>query len=144
MISSTLRMIGLIFTTACASGAVVLGSSQAQPLPESPNSSIGYPSVATALADLRARSEIEFSTQNGWTIAVDEHTRTIWSFSPSTYPAYPAVVKRHVKPNETGGSTIEMSVLCEAEKEPCDELVRTFDQMTAQRFGPLVGPPQFR
>ena len=137
-------MISAIFSTACTMAAVIFGSSKAQPLPESPTSSIGYPSVATTLAALRARPEIEFSTQNGWAIAVDDHTRTIWSFSPSSYPAYPAVVKRHVKPDDAGGSTIEMSVLCEAQKEPCDDLVRTFDQLTAQHFGPLVGPPRFR
>jgi hypothetical protein len=108
---------------------VTLGSAAAQePLPEASNSTIGYPDVATALAALRSRSDITFRDQNGWTIAIDEKARTIWSFSPKGYPAYPAVVRRQVVPRGNG-SSITMSIHCEAEKAQCDDLVRTFARM---------------
>ena len=99
-----------------------------QPLPEATGPIIGYPSVAAALAALHARSDVVFTTENGWTIVTDEAHYTIWTFAPPSYPAYPAVVKRQVVPEGTG-SSIEMSVQCEASKVACDNLVRTFSQM---------------
>ncbi|QNE05831.1 hypothetical protein [Croceicoccus marinus] len=98
------------------------------PLPESDERTIEYDSVASAAQALAAKDGIEWREENGWAIAVDEAEFAIWSFSPPGYPAYPAVVKRHVR--ERGqGSTIEMNVLCEASKEDCDALVRTFADM---------------
>ena len=98
------------------------------PLPEKPDSNIGYETVAAALAGLRSRPGMVFTTEKGWLIATEEAAYTIWSFAPQGYPAYPAVVKRQVIPKGTG-SLIEMSVLCEASKSACDDLVRTFSQM---------------
>ena len=105
-----------------------IGQAVTQPLPEAPDSTIGYESVAAALLGLRARSGVVFTTENGWLIATDEAAYTIWSFAPQGYPAFPAVVKRQVIPKGTG-SRIEMSVHCEASKEACDDLVRTFSEM---------------
>jgi hypothetical protein len=80
------------------------------------------------LADLRSHPNVVFTTENGWLIATNEAAYTIWSFAPQGYPAYPAVVKRQVIPQAVG-SVIEMRVLCEASKEACDNLVRTFAEM---------------
>jgi hypothetical protein len=99
------------------------------PLPEAPGSSIGYPTVAAALEALRARPGVVFTIENGWTIATDEAAYTIWSFARQGYPAYPAVVKRQVVRRGTTIGT-EMNVLCEATKAACDDLVRTFAQLT--------------
>lgn len=119
--------------------AVCPSTALAQPLPAGPlpetSGSIGYPSVAKALAGLRARSDVEFSDQNGWTIVVDAKARTIWSFAPSTYPAHPAVVKREVVAAPGGRARLKMSVRCEADKQPCDDLVRTFAQMNTNAAG---------
>ena len=104
------------------------GQSNQAPLPESSGSAIEYPTVAAALRALHARRGVVFTTENGWTIATDEAAYTIWSFAPPSYPAYPAVVKRQVIPKGTG-SSIVMSVECEAAKAACDDLVRTFSQM---------------
>jgi hypothetical protein len=90
---------------------------------------MGYATVAAALEGLRSRPGIVFTTQNGWTIATDEAAYTIWSFAPPDYPAYPAVVRRRVIP-DGAGSQIQMSVMCEASKPACDDLVRTFADMT--------------
>ena len=100
----------------------------AQPIAETPGGSLGYPTVAAALEGLRASPGLVFSTQNGWTIAVDEKARTIWSFAPSSSPAYPAVVKREVV-QKGPMAAVKTSVLCEAAKQPCDDLVRTFAEM---------------
>jgi len=101
------------------------------PLPESGASSIGYPSVDAALAALHSKPGVVFTNQGGWTIADDDATQTIWSFSPPDYPAYPAVVKRQVIEKD-GAVSIQMSVLCGASKQVCDDLVRTFEQMNAR------------
>ena len=98
------------------------------PLPESDERTIEYDSVASAARALAAKDGIEWREENGWAIAVDEPALAIWSFYPPDYPAYPAVVKRHVVARGQG-STIEMNVLCEASKEDCDALVRTFADM---------------
>jgi hypothetical protein len=97
------------------------------PLPEAP-ANIGYETVAAALAGLRSRPGVIFTTENGWLIATDEAAYSIWSFAPQGYPAYPAVVKRQAIPKATG-SLMAMSVICEASKTACDDLVRTFAQM---------------
>ena len=98
------------------------------PLPESTNPNLGYKTVSAALTGVRSQPGIIFTTENGWLIATDEATYTIWSFAPQGYPAYPSVVKRQAIPKRTG-SLIEMSVICEASKSDCDDLVRTFAQM---------------
>jgi hypothetical protein len=101
------------------------------PLPEAKQSTIGYATVAAALEDLRSRPSVAFTTVNGWTIATDNSSSTVWSFAPAGYPAYPAVVKRWVV-SEGGGAVLRMAVHCEASKAACDELVLTFGKMNAQ------------
>jgi hypothetical protein len=105
---------------------------QDRPLGEAESSTIGYDSVADAMTHLRSKPGVEFSTENGWTIAVDRAALTVWSFAPEQYPAYPAVVMRRVVEREEQVS-IEMNVLCEASKADCDELVRTFAAMNGLR-----------
>jgi hypothetical protein len=100
---------------------------QQTPLRET-SESVGYSSVAEAQSSLRSKADVEFEIQRGWLIATDKPDLTIWSFSPKGYAAYPAVVKRQVMqigPNVT----VKMSVLCEAGKQDCDDLVRTFVSM---------------
>ena len=109
------------------------------PLPESPSSSIGYPSVAVALTDLRAQPRVKFRQQNGWTVAEDDATLTIWSFPPPNDPAYPSAVRRKVVQQPDGASSLEMSVLCEASKAACDNLVRTFEQLNERMKAQLQG-----
>jgi hypothetical protein len=100
-------------------------------LEEAEDSTIGYESVAAALAGLHAQPGVTFEEQDGWTVAFDDKTHTVWSFPPPNYPAYPAAVKRAVV-SKDGGSYIEMNVHCEASKQACDDLVRTFSEMNAE------------
>lgn len=98
-------------------------------LPEISGPAIEYANVSDARSALKARPGVIFTTQNGWDIATDKAARTVWSFSPDDYPAYPAVVKRQVV-QDAGKVFIKMSVHCEAPKGACDDLVRTFARMT--------------
>lgn len=64
MASPAIIVAGLLLS---ASGSVA----QDKPLPEATGSTIGYETVASALADLRSRPSVVFTTENGWTIAID-------------------------------------------------------------------------
>jgi hypothetical protein len=101
------------------------------PLQESPGSSIGYRSVSEALAALRANPNISETDQGGWTILADRTSNTLWSFTPSSHPAHPAAVRRQAVERD-GTVYIQMNVLCQATKEPCDQLVRDFEQLNEQ------------
>jgi hypothetical protein len=85
--------------------------------------------VADALASLKTRKDVTVSTVSEWKIFTDVANKEVWSFAPPSYPAYPAVVRRAVKARPGGGSEINMSVLCEGAKEPCDNSVREFNAM---------------
>ena len=101
------------------------------PLPEASASTIGYPTVEAALAALHSKAGVVFTNQDGWTVAEDAATQTIWSFPPPGHPAYPAAVKRQVV-EQAGAVSIKMSVHCGATKKACDDLVRSFEQLNAQ------------
>jgi hypothetical protein len=97
-----------------------------EPLPESKESSIGYPTIADAIAALRAKPGVQIRVEQGWTIVEDG--RTLWTFTPDGHPAHPTVVKRTVV-EDTKGVWMDMDVLCQAAKKPCDALVREFQQL---------------
>jgi hypothetical protein len=108
------------------------------PLQEATSPTIGYPSVEAALAALHSKPGVVFKNQGGWTVAEDAADKTIWSFPPAGHPAYPSAVKRQIVP-DANGSTIQMSVHCQASKEACDDLVRSFEQLNAQMAAGLRG-----
>jgi hypothetical protein len=101
------------------------------PLPEQPASTIGYPSVDAALADLHSKAGVKFTNQNGWTLAEDVAADTLWSFPPPGHPAYPSAVKRQLI-KQGSGVSMEMTVHCDAAKNACDDLVRSFQQLNAE------------
>lgn len=103
-------------------------SSAAEPLPEVPGSSVGYPTVAKAFESLSSRPDIRKVIQNGWTVFDDEKAGTIWSFAPQGSPPFPAVVKRQIVTESTGIS-IKMDVHCESTKTACDDLVVMFEKL---------------
>ncbi len=96
------------------------------PLQEAERSTIGYATVAEALAALKAKPGVEISDESGWTIIVDQ--MALWSFTPESHPAHPSVVKREVVERDSK-VVVEMVVLCQATKPPCDELVREFTKL---------------
>jgi len=101
---------------------------EAEPAP-----SIGYESVAAALAALKARSDVKMAVHNGWTLASDAAERALWSFTPPTHPAYPAAVKRTVV-ERNGQAFIDVSALCEVSKPACDQLIAEFPELTQKNI----------
>ena len=83
-----------------------------------------------ALESLKAKPgvEINVTKPDGWTIITERDPYTMWSFAPEGHYAYPAVVRRVLKQDDRG-VFIEMSALCQAEKAPCDRLIRDFQQL---------------
>ena len=114
-----------------AAAAVLCAPAKAQQSNPSGQSSIGYPSVAAALAALRAKPDVRIATQGGWTIVDDRADKSIWSFTPAGHPAHPAAVKRTIV-EKNGGIYIDMKVLCQASKSECDKLVDEFKVLNEQ------------
>jgi hypothetical protein len=114
-------------------------AASADPLPEQPKSTIGYPTPEAALAALRAKPGVEFSTQDGWTVATDDADNAVWSFPPERDPAYPAVVRRQMTSAPGGKVAVQMDVLCSATKTACDDLVRAFERMNDEARRQLQG-----
>lgn len=100
-------------------------------LPEADQPTIGYKTVAEALAALRAKPGVDMRVQGGWTIATEREANVLWSFAPQGHPAYPAAVKRHTYEKDDT-AYIGMDVLCEASKTACDKLVREFQELNAR------------
>jgi hypothetical protein len=93
-------------------------------------SKIEFASVSEALEKVAervgARKEI---VQGGWTIIHQYRPDVVWSFAPPSHAAYPAVVKRVLTSGDDGFIRMEMSMLCEASKAPCDGLYAEFQQL---------------
>jgi len=133
---AAVRSIGWAAIAVCVAAG---GSVWADPLPEQSQSTIGYPTPDAALTALHAKPSVEFSTQDGWTIASDPDTNTVWSFPPQRDPAYPAVVRRQMTPAPGGKVAVQMDVLCSATKAACDDLVRAFERMNDEAQRQLRG-----
>ena len=101
------------------------------PIPEEQSAQLGYATPEEALAGLRKKSGVRIYDHDGWTVAEDKADKAVWSFTPSTHPAYPSVVKRYVY-EESGKVWVRMGVICGASKEACDALVRDFNALTEQ------------
>ena len=121
------------------SSAPAAGGTAAAPLAEQSDSSIGYATVAAALTDLHSRRDVTFRTQGGYTIAADDAAHALWVFTSEGQPAYPAAIKREFVTNSQGGTSVIMTVLCEASKSACDDLVRTFEALDARMAAELRG-----
>jgi hypothetical protein len=101
-----------------------------------PVDSIGYPTVAAALEALKAKKGVAVSDHGGWTVVEDKAAQAYWSFTPPGHPAHPAVVKRTVI-SENGGASMRMTALCQAAKEPCDQLMASFQQLNERMIQAL-------
>ena len=122
----------------CLAAAPAIATQTMGPIPQRAPVSVGYPTVAAALSDLKARKDVTISESDGWTVVSDAADGIVWSFAPQSHPAYPAVVKREIV--QTGKSvSIGMSVLCEAAKGPCEELEQSFTRTNEQIRQRLTG-----
>jgi hypothetical protein len=90
-------------------------------------SSSDSPGVLQTLESLKSNPDATFRNTNGWTIInIDnDEEKSIYSFTPESHAAYPAIVKREIIEKE-GAIHIEMTAKCGATKAICDELVQQF------------------
>ncbi len=93
---------------------------------------VGFKTVAAALAALKSRpgAKITVTQPDAWTIITEQGGSVVWSFTPATHPAHPAVVRRSIVVGDDGVARIEMAGLCQAEKAPCDKLMKDFREIT--------------
>ncbi len=109
----------------------------APPIEESAHAAekLGYSSVAEALEALKSKphAQVNVTQPDGWTIVNEPPPNfAVWSFTPQGHPAYPAVVRRTTRQAPDGNVSVEMVALCQAAKEPCDQLIRDFQQLNEQ------------
>ena len=102
---------------------------------------IPYPNVETARAALLARSDVDRSEVDGWTIINVPAENAIWSFTPASHPAHPSMILR--APYERDGTLyLGMEVKCGATKPVCDALVEEFwaiNARVAEKMQDLTG-----
>lgn len=94
-------------------------------------SSIGYASVHEALVSLKAKPGVNITVTkpDGWTIVNEPSPAfAVWSFAPEGHYAYPAVVRRSLE-QSNGQVRVVTAALCQAAKQPCDQLIREFQQL---------------
>lgn len=92
---------------------------------------IPYPNVETARTALLARDDIRRREIDGWLIIEVPTEYAIWSFTPSTHPAHPAMVLR--APIERDGKIVlALDVMCGAAKPTCDALVQDHKSLSAR------------
>jgi hypothetical protein len=134
---SPLACLGLAFAICICPPQKAYG----QGLPET--KSAEYPSVAAALAALRARKDLMFSENEGWLNFSDDKNLIKWAFTPKGHPAYPAMIKRAVV-KQGNALNMVMTAQCEASKLACDTLVREFQAMneSAARQLQATTPPK--
>jgi hypothetical protein len=109
-------------------------------VPSDPNS-IGYPTVDAALTAVRARTGIEESQRDGWTVIVDKAHKETWLFSPPGHPTHPAVVKR-TEMKKFGESMTQTAALCSSNQAECDKLVAQINASDSSANSQLQAPTQ--
>jgi hypothetical protein len=97
--------------------------------------SVEYKTVADALAGLKAKQGVRFSTRDGWTFA-DETDGAQWSFTPPNHYANPSVGRREL--HQKGDRFFVVTrILCEAPKPACDRLHKDYELLN-QRMNEAI------
>lgn len=115
-------------TPATAEASAPAAEPAGAPLEEVPHdkTAIGYASVVEARTALASKPGATVTdTPEGWRIVVEGPPPVVWSFTPAGHPAFPSVVRRAAVERD-GGMSIDMAVICEADKAACDKLVHEF------------------
>ena len=123
----------IIFALLCTLAHAAQGERIAQP------DLSQFKSVAEAFTMLETHPEATPTHHDGWVIfkLKQNGAYQLWSFTPDSHPAHPAVVKRTIVSHE-GKVSIAMQVLCEAADISCDILIAQFEAINEQiksRFG---------
>jgi len=87
-----------------------------------------YSTVAEAREALMAKPGIQVRKHKGWLIIEDLEQKKLWSFTPSSHEAYPAVVSRQPV-EENNMLAIKMQVMCQAPEPECKRLLKSFEAL---------------
>lgn len=93
--------------------------------------SIGYPSVAAAYADLVGRPGASVYAAGEFVVVTESSGLVVWTFTQPPHPAHPAVARRAIMERD-GAFYVDMAILCEAARRPCDRLARDFEELNEQ------------
>lgn len=114
-----------------------------EPLQEADGPTIGYDTVAHALAAVKADPKARVVSDWAWTTyeigTFGQPGYVLWSFSPADHPAHQSAVKRTVALRD-GRVIIDMDVAWEAAKPACDQMVRDFEALTVALQNALDAP----
>lgn len=123
LLTSYTLLVAVAVLAGCANTAP-----RAEPIAQPPAASDARTpeSVAQIQSAIMKNPAMKFSVQGGWTVAKDSDALVLWAFTPVKHPAHPSAVKRRII-NQGGNATIEMTVLCQADKTACSALVKEFE-----------------
>ncbi|HTJ97546.1 MAG TPA: hypothetical protein VL381_08760 [Rhodocyclaceae bacterium] len=101
-----------------------------KPILEADGPTIGYKTVAEALAAVSNDPAAHFVGELGWKVysigGPGQPTYILWNFSLADHPAHPTAIKRTLYEKD-GQLVIDMDVACEARKTTtCEKIVREF------------------
>ena len=88
---------------------------------------IGYSTVQKAFQTLLARRDVKIEVRARWTI-IEDPAGNVWTFVPLDHPAYPSLMRQRFSRTEAGAVRVDMAVLCQAEKMPCDKVMEVLRQ----------------
>lgn len=102
--------------------------------------SIGYATVADALADLESQGLTSTPGANGDVSFVAPDNGTAWTFAGKDNPAYPSVV-RYVYTRSSGELHAEVAIRCEASAKTCEKFHSDIRDRLAQLSRKMAGDP---
>jgi len=95
-----------------------------------PASTMPYETVEQVFDAMEANPDAARTDYGGWIVynIANDGSYTLWSITPEDHPANPAAVRRDIV-SRNGELTINMEVLCQAEKPDCEGLVESFREL---------------
>ena len=88
-----------------------------------------YTTVRDAYKNLMQKTNVEpLPSDELYESYRDAQTKDIWSFTREKHEAYPAAICRKLV-TENERLVIEMQILCQADKKPCDQLTKDFNKL---------------
>lgn len=130
----------IIFCLLCAVSCPARPAEQSARLVVTEGSSIGYPTVADALATLESRGLAPAPGLNDDVSFVEPDNGTAWNFVGKDNPAYPSAV-RYVYSRTSGVLHAEVTILCEASAARCENFRSDIRDHLAQLAKRMAGDP---
>ena len=126
-----IQLIMALAISAHASLAAAQAASPPASAASEPGLNVNSGTVAETLEKAKALPGASVTTTkpDAWVIVTETGGMKIWSFTPPTHYAYPAVVLRHLKVRDNGDLYVEMTGHCEADKAACDKLMKEFEAL---------------